>query len=329
MPARIVHFGEQMLYWECHSATYSEGGLSPSETGSGNPSIFSKARLSDVWNEEQQGSFSDELERWYACLDEYSNRNLTYSSDKLPAVAGLAKSMHDRTPQLDIYYAGIWKADFVRGLLWRARKLGCLSQPPSYRAPSWSWAALEGEIKHDWYNLKYFDPTWWPTIEGISVRCKGRSVYGEIESAAVRLKAPMRPAVYLGTPPSKGRNIIGPFDLPVQLADDPTQQWYDLWHFDPDSWDPVGPPLCKAYFDGPVEERKVRPFALMCLGKFSAFIKPEDWWEERDWDCNFWALILEEVDTDSDSGMLKRVGIASITDRTAFTGWGTLEKTIV
>lgn len=329
MPSRVVHFGKQMIYWECHRTINSEGGLSPNETLVSNPFIFSKARLYDVWNERQQGTFSDDLERWYTCLDEFSSRKLSYQSDKLPAVAGLAKSMRNRAPQLGIYYAGIWKADFVRGLLWRARKLGCLSQPSSYRAPSWSWAALDGEITHDWPNLKHFDPTWWPAIEGINVRCNGQSSYGEIQSAWLRLKAPMRPAVYVGTPPSKTPAIVGPFGLLIQTANDPTQQWYDLWHFEQDSWQPVGPSLCRAYFDEPIEERKLRAFALMCLGKFSAYIKPSNWWEETDWNFNFWALILEEVDMDSGNGILKRVGVACLNEKNAFRGWGALKKTIV
>jgi hypothetical protein len=295
-----------------------------------NPFIFSKARLHDVWNEQVQGSFSDELERWYTCLDEFSRRKLSYGSDKLPAVAGLAKAMHNRTPQLDVYYAGIWKSDFVRGLLWRAQKLGGLSQPASFRAPSWSWAALDGEITHDWRALKHFDPSWQPVVEGINVRCKGRSGYGEIQSAGLRLKAPMRPAVYVGTPPSQTPAIVGPFGEVLQIANDPKQQWYDLWHFEPDSWQPVGPPLCRAYFDEPIEERKLRPFVLMCLGKFSTSRKPQLWWEENDWICHFWALILEPVDMDSGpDGSLKRVGVAMLDEKNPFRGWGAVAKTIV
>lgn len=326
MSTRILHFGEQQLYWECRQVTDAEGGMYfyPHDT-----SVFSKAQLRDIWNEEEQGSYADELERWYTCLDEYSTRKLTYGKDKLPAIAGIAKSMQNRTPELGAYYAGIWKGDFVRGLLWRAKRIGGLAQLGEYRAPSWSWAALDGPMKHDWFALKYFDPDKFPTIEDVSIRCLGRSDFGEIHSGWVRIKAPMCPAVYLGTPARGVLDIIGPFGEPLQTGNDTENQYHDLYHFGPTSWEPIGPPICCAYFDTPLEVGKLKPFTLMRLGDFSSFIRPDNWWDLASWNSNPWALILDDAGSENGESVHKRVGIARMNDKNAFRGWGALSKKII
>ncbi|KAF1963751.1 HET-domain-containing protein [Byssothecium circinans] len=48
----------------------------------------------------------------------YSSCNLTYASDTLPAISGLAKCFGDVLQ--DRYFAGIWGNDLLRGLLWSA-----------------------------------------------------------------------------------------------------------------------------------------------------------------------------------------------------------------
>jgi hypothetical protein len=329
MAPRIIHFGEHMVYWECHQEILSEAGLSPNESREYNEMNFNKPTLRQFWNELTQGSFSDELQRWYTCVNEFSKKKLTIGSDKLPAVAGMAKLMQGRESRFEAYYAGIWEGDFVRGLLWRAQELGGLSQPETYRAPSWSWAALDGAIRLDWQNLKYFDSRSFPLVTGIQVQYKRHCRYGEIDSAWVRLKAPMCPAVYAGSPKRGGPEIIGPFGQLLQGGNDPQQQGYDLYHFEPTSWKPVGAPICLAYFDEPLTETELRPFALMFMGKFSLFMKPENWWEEKDWNFSPWALILEPLSISGETDLMRRVGIACMLEKTAFSGWKPLEKTIV
>lgn len=80
---------------------------------------------------------------------EYSGRELTIESDKLPALAGLAELYRQATG--DQYLAGLWRSSLIVDLLWkRQRVLSChgvlTSMPMEYRAPSWSWAALDGNV---------------------------------------------------------------------------------------------------------------------------------------------------------------------------------------
>ena len=79
-------------------------------------------------------------------MEGYTARELTFETDRLPAIAGIARKIQDITG--DTYMAGLWKNDLGAGLCWRIRGFGDLCRPSRYRAPSWSWAALEGSITH-------------------------------------------------------------------------------------------------------------------------------------------------------------------------------------
>jgi len=61
------------------------------------------------------------------------------------AISGLAKEIQNETN--DVYYAGLWKRDFKRTLLWYM-KVPQRANLQLYRAPSWSWASVDGKV--DW-----------------------------------------------------------------------------------------------------------------------------------------------------------------------------------
>lgn len=86
------------------------------------------------------------FERWSKIIGDYSTRQLTYGTDKLPALSALAKETSS-AGLVGRYLAGIWEKDLIYGLLWICRANdGDFSPAPTYRAPSWSWACLDGQI---------------------------------------------------------------------------------------------------------------------------------------------------------------------------------------
>ncbi|KAJ4420960.1 hypothetical protein N0V82_004002 [Gnomoniopsis sp. IMI 355080] len=95
---------------------------------------------------------------WYRdFVSAFSKCNLTKTQDKLPALAGIAAAVHDIVR--DTYLAGHWRRDLESSLLWyapRTTKSASESQvpnrPATYRAPSWAWASVDGEVK--WYPVK-------------------------------------------------------------------------------------------------------------------------------------------------------------------------------
>jgi hypothetical protein len=71
---------------------------------------------------------------------------LSYTSDKLPALLGLAMKIKERTG-LE-YLFGHWidnTVDIIAGFLWSASGEPMRTVQP-HRAPSWSWSALDGKV---------------------------------------------------------------------------------------------------------------------------------------------------------------------------------------
>ena len=67
---------------------------------------------------------------------------MTFDTDKLPAIFGIASVFKNLLE--DRYVDGLWENDIYRGLLWYAT--GDIAEASSYRAPSWSWASIDGAI---------------------------------------------------------------------------------------------------------------------------------------------------------------------------------------
>jgi hypothetical protein len=73
---------------------------------------------------------------------EYTGKHLTFGSDRLPALSGLAKVFMRILK--DKYVAGLWEGDMLRGLLWHGT--GEFNVSATYRAPTWSWASIDGPV---------------------------------------------------------------------------------------------------------------------------------------------------------------------------------------
>jgi hypothetical protein len=91
---------------------------------------------------------------WYTSIENYSRRDLTYESDKLPALSGYAHAMQEVLE--GTYLAGLWKQDLLIGMLWSAFSTrNRLRHPNQRRCPTWSWAALDGAIEYHLSWIQY------------------------------------------------------------------------------------------------------------------------------------------------------------------------------
>ena len=86
---------------------------------------------------------------WRLLVQAYTKCDLTKPSDKLVAIAGLAEAL---IPQ-NKYFYGIIQVNLPRALLWRTSPAR-LNSPPCrraqiWRAPSWSWASIDGGIDYN------------------------------------------------------------------------------------------------------------------------------------------------------------------------------------
>jgi hypothetical protein len=200
LASRTLHFASEQIFFECDTHARSEDGFKMS------------GRLNDIHQEAKPRSqkssdrnSGDALFRgssfWYLMLWDYSKRRLTKSSDKLPALSGLARIVGGQLG--DKYVAGLWRSTLLEGMLWQAvgTHHGATSAPPEYRAPSWSWASIDGlaanlglgkqatfireEPKPEWIDVG--------TVLDCHVELKGENPYGEVTSGWVRIRAPLEP----------------------------------------------------------------------------------------------------------------------------------------
>lgn len=120
---RSIHFGKNQLLWECKT-------------------IKGSAQL--PWCEMQRNSGLKYPSGWFRLIEDYTLRGLTKSSDKLPAVAGVAD---ENQPHNGQYLAGLWSNQFPAALMWQSMD-PYARRHEAYRAPSWSWASIKGQISY-------------------------------------------------------------------------------------------------------------------------------------------------------------------------------------
>ena len=138
------------------------------------------------------------LNSWYNVLSDYTNRNLTFSSDKLVAVSGIANVVGSFLR--DEYFAGIWRKSLPQGLLWSPYDEEDLPNPSyeatrssEYRAPSWSWASIDSRISSFLCRATPLQPTF-ATVLDISTKLSGPDPYGQVKSGRFTVRGPLKKA---------------------------------------------------------------------------------------------------------------------------------------
>ncbi|CAH0025265.1 unnamed protein product [Clonostachys rhizophaga] len=124
---RTIHIGDHGVYWECQTSVKSQ--FLPE----GFPGMLPRSRL--VCSEKEEWD-------WREIVNIYSKTSRTYESDILPALSGIAARQHDITG--DKYLAGLWKNDLLSMLPWFTFSPASVVKRPAWRAPTWSWASVEG-----------------------------------------------------------------------------------------------------------------------------------------------------------------------------------------
>jgi hypothetical protein len=108
-------------------------------------------------------------------VEEFTQRKLSYSTDILYALSGLAGHMAAVTGAE--YCSGIWKKELAEFLLWRVDYCigdDWLMEPQPFKVPSSSFGA--SSLPHPKRHASYYAPSWsWASIIGPITFLKGRS----------------------------------------------------------------------------------------------------------------------------------------------------------
>ncbi|KAK3381792.1 heterokaryon incompatibility protein-domain-containing protein [Podospora didyma] len=148
---RILQFGRRQLLWECFEKDAAEvypDGL-PLSLRKVNSDRFKCLDPEAIWADStlQYGRLkpgSGEYMIWSRIVNRYATCQLTFPRDKLIAISGLAKRVASILQ--DNYVAGMWRRNLENELLWAAADARQTSRPTEYRAPTWSWTSVDGDI---------------------------------------------------------------------------------------------------------------------------------------------------------------------------------------
>jgi hypothetical protein len=180
LSTRLVSYSEDEMQWSCKTLSTCE-----CEAGFGRD-----------WAECPRSPFqlecdSDAYMFWQVQVMDYSKRRLTDPKDKLPAISGLASRIHQVTGSE--YVAGLWAVHFVKDLFWE--RIGEddwepeWKLPSSYRAPTFSWASVDGSIFYG-EDVFYQDWTYHTKVLESSCKLSGTSRFGQLESCSVKVCGP-------------------------------------------------------------------------------------------------------------------------------------------
>ena len=143
MSCRSLIFTANTVRLRCQTATQTVGGTYHATAL--DPTRLPDLLLSPDSRRARVGYSSQDLtqvhQAWRMIVQDYTRRALSEPSDKLIACAGLAEEFA-RVLRSE-YLAGLWSDSLFEDLLWVRSSL-CLPRP-SYRAPSWTWASVDGE----------------------------------------------------------------------------------------------------------------------------------------------------------------------------------------
>jgi hypothetical protein len=202
---RQIFFGKEQVIWQCLRRTSCElwpdmiprsvGNLEHQQVNRMIPHAL-KLILS---SKDRRSAWKPLLRTWADILSIYSTTSLTQPRDKLVAISGVAKIFQSASGMQ--YFAGLWDHELAQQLCWSSSPN--VFRPKTYRAPSWSWASLDGQVSParilgdgDRQDLVHF--------LNINIQPKGLDLAGEIENAQIKLFGVLLPVVSLSYGWEKG-----------------------------------------------------------------------------------------------------------------------------
>ncbi|KAI0830151.1 heterokaryon incompatibility protein-domain-containing protein [Trametes gibbosa] len=212
MSQRALIFTSETLQFRCHTSTQNIGHSFYDSSGERRlpDTLFYQDTLHIPCDSEEWRALH---QAWLDIVEDYSRRSVGFPSDKLVACGAIAREFR-RVLDTD-YLAGLWRHTLLSDLLWLGPR-DSHSPPPSYRAPSWSWASVDGQVKME-PQLKRSERTALSEVVRCGVTLKNDALpFGEVTDGALVLRTPalMRCTLNDGSEPG---------EICVQLHPQPDQ----------------------------------------------------------------------------------------------------------
>jgi hypothetical protein len=173
MSNRMLLYTDKTLEWRCASGMMSlKNSLKVDWSHNPAPKLLSQLST------DSKAAASE----WRRIVRDYSSRRISIQSDKLPAIAALAEKF---APVLGEYYAGIWQYEHLLQLYWKLLSPSTRPSGDLYRAPSWSWASTDGEVRFPHIDEQEEDCC---SLMSVEVVPKNHQVpYGEVVEASMMI----------------------------------------------------------------------------------------------------------------------------------------------
>lgn len=300
---RVLHFGRNQLYFECHQQDACESfplglptiptyafrdlGAAPNGHFKSLDPVISGRRA----REERRGGRQcpdeslDPYYLWAEWVETYSALQLTKATDRLIAISGLAKLLQEILSD-DQYLAGLWRRHLPYHLLWSKRKhLRHGTNSLDYCAPSWSWASIKDQVDMYPVSTSSDDEVILVDIieaEGIPA---GADETGPVVGGYVTLRGPLRPARWAFYQPSEDRTSISDLVPQLTLPGSNSPAKISVWE---DEWNRL--PLADTLSD----QNRHHDKGVFC-------VPVHVWW--KDGDICTTGLLLESVEWNSDPSL--------------------------
>ncbi|KAI0147148.1 heterokaryon incompatibility protein-domain-containing protein [Xylariaceae sp. FL1272] len=175
LPQRTLYYTSKQLMWKCSHCLLSEDNFPQRQHRELYPIMDIDAPLAPEATKQL----------WYeGIVERYSNRSLTYSSDKLVAISALARATY-LNRHID-YVAGLWKDCILSGMLWKRESPG--SKNKAYSCPTWSWASQDSSVSYKWVWRHVYDESMFtPRVMDVRWQTGPTGSFGDATSACIEL----------------------------------------------------------------------------------------------------------------------------------------------
>ncbi|KAL4876166.1 hypothetical protein BJY04DRAFT_223388 [Aspergillus karnatakaensis] len=148
LSTRVIHFGRLEMFFECRSGIWCECSRIADDFQSGSTSrAVVKNEFAAILDSSNQSDMSGQYScatLWRTVVSSYSVLRLTRTSDRLPAIGGLARVMGAQRKAR--YLAGLWEDSLNDDLIYTI--FNPLPKPYSRDAPTWSWASVNSDTAY-------------------------------------------------------------------------------------------------------------------------------------------------------------------------------------
>lgn len=207
---RAILFNSQELIWVCNQDVQCECGVT-TKSSFGTKYIFAQVPKVPTYRLAMPGDmlYKHGMHDWARLIFTYSQLNLTFEKDRLPALSGMAKAFQTTSStemKDDVYLAGIWKSMLPEALMWQAidgapdglQRRCRFRKPVKDRGPpSWSWMCCDYAVT--WDNV-FFGGSYLVEVETAEVELSSIDRAGEVSRGHLVLHAVYMEEVFMRYP---------------------------------------------------------------------------------------------------------------------------------